>query len=215
MLLKLDISRAFDSISWAFLFEVLRKMGFGASFLQWIAISLRTASTKILVNGIPGRKIMHVRGLCQGDPISPQLFVLGMEVFSLLVRRAVEEELLDPIGRCTPVQRVSIYADDVVMFLKPSVQDLVTVRGLLRLFGEASGLRVNCQKSSATLIRGNEQDEERVQRGLQCAITRFPVKYLGLQLALRPLTRAEWQPMLDKVVDFRSEERRVGKECLL
>ena len=80
VLLKLDISRAFDSISWAFLFEVLRKMGFGSTWLKWLEIALSTSSTRIMVNGLPGREIKQARGLRQGDPISPQLFVLGMEV---------------------------------------------------------------------------------------------------------------------------------------
>ena len=70
-LLKLDISRAFDSLSWAFLFEVLRWMGFSEMLLNWIAISLRTATTRVSVNGIPGKRIAHVRGLRQGDPLSP------------------------------------------------------------------------------------------------------------------------------------------------
>jgi hypothetical protein len=69
--LKFDISRAFDSISWAFLFEVLRQLGFGVLWLKWILLLLSTASTQILVNGVPGRSIRYVRGLRQGDPTSP------------------------------------------------------------------------------------------------------------------------------------------------
>jgi hypothetical protein len=107
-LLKLDISRAFDSLSWAFLAEVLRQMGFPEIWLTWIAVSLRTASTRVLVNGIPGETIAHARGLRQGDPLSPQLFVLAMEVVTILVCRAAEAGLLSPIGNCTNIQRLSI-----------------------------------------------------------------------------------------------------------
>jgi hypothetical protein len=137
--LKLDISRAFDSLSWAFLFEVLRRMGFGVLFCKWISLLLSTASTQILVNGIPGRQIRYVRGLRQGDPTSPQLFVMVMEVLTMLVVRATEEGLLAPIVRCAPKQRISIYADDVALFLKPHVQDSVTMRGILELFGGSIG----------------------------------------------------------------------------
>jgi hypothetical protein len=192
VLLKLDLARAFDSLSWAFLFEVLRKMGFPDRVMRWIAIALRTATTKVSVNGVPGRRIEHVRGLRQGDPLSPLLFVLSMEVITILLSKAAELGILSPIGNCTAEQRVSIYADDVVIFVKPEVQDLVAVRELLALFGHASGLKVNYTKTSATLIRAGDREENLVASLLNCAITKLPIKYLGLQLALRPLTRAQW-----------------------
>jgi hypothetical protein len=120
-----------------------------------------------------------------------------MEVTTLLVKRATEHGLFSPIGNCTVTQRVSINADDVVLFLKPAIQDLVTIRVILEILGEASGLQVNYRKTSATLIRGGDHDTEFVWNLLHCNITCFPIRYLGLQLMLRPLTKAQWQPMLD------------------
>ena len=76
VMLKLDLTRAFNSISWPFLFEVLRQYGFGDRFLEWIAILLSSASTRVLMNGVPGPPIWHKGGLRQGDSLSPQLFVL-------------------------------------------------------------------------------------------------------------------------------------------
>jgi hypothetical protein len=200
VLLKLDLARAFDSLSWAFLFEVLEKLGLPGSVRQWIVIALRTASTRITVNGVPGRKITHARGLRQGDPLSPLLFVLMMEVTTALLKKVVDLGVMSQIGNCTAAQRISIYADDVVIFVKPTVQDLVAVREMLALFGEASCLQANYRKTSATLIRAGEHEEGMVTTLLQCAVTPFPIKYLGLQLALRPLTKAQWQPMLDAAV---------------
>ena len=202
LLLKLDISRAFDTLSWAFLFEVLRKMGFPEEFLSWLAICMCTASTKVLVNGVLGQKISQVRGLRQGDPLSPQLFVLAMETFTLLFLRATESRLLQPIGNSTPVQRVSIYADDVVIFLKPEIHDLRAIKGILNWFGQTTGLHVNFQKTSATLIRAGVQTKELVATTLQCPVVDFPIKYLGMQLALRPLTKNQWQPMLDAATNI-------------
>jgi hypothetical protein len=68
VLLKLDLTRAFDSISWSFLFEVLRRMGFGERFLTWVPLLLNTVNTMIMVNGVPCRRILHARGLRHGDP---------------------------------------------------------------------------------------------------------------------------------------------------
>jgi hypothetical protein len=70
VLLKLDLARAFDSISWPFLFEVLWRYGFGNRFLNWLAILLSSASTRVLLNGVPWPAIWHKRGLRQGDPLS-------------------------------------------------------------------------------------------------------------------------------------------------
>jgi mannosylglycoprotein endo-beta-mannosidase len=69
-LLKVDVAKAFDSISWPFLLEVLRQRGFGPRWLQWIALLLRTASTCVMVNGCGGGAFWHGRGLRQGDLIS-------------------------------------------------------------------------------------------------------------------------------------------------
>jgi hypothetical protein len=98
------------------------------------------------------------------------------------------------------MQRISIYADDVVMFFRPLRHELQAVRELLYIFGEASGLQANYTKTTTTLIRGVEEEKVRTQELLGCQCVEFPIKYLGLQLALRPLTRAQWQPMIDAVV---------------
>jgi hypothetical protein len=73
-------------------------------------------------------------------------------------------------------------------------------KAILQVFGEASGLRVNYRKTSATLIREQEGDADRVVETLGCEVVGFPIRYLGMQLALRPLTKAEWQPLIDQVI---------------
>ena len=102
----------------------------------------------------------------------------------------------------TAMQRISIYANDVALFIKPTVMDLSFVKETLKAFGEASGLKVNYRKSSAIVIRGDVDDRQRVAALLKCDLAEFPCRYLGLQLAIKNLTRAEWQPMLDKVTYF-------------
>jgi hypothetical protein len=128
------------------------------------------------------------------------LFVAAMETLSAMITKAVEEGLFANLASISPLQRLSIYTDDVVMFLKPENRELWAVRHILSLFGEASGLRVNYRRTTATLIRGTHEEEEMTTHILGCELARFPIKYLGLQLALRPLTKAEWQPMLDQVI---------------
>jgi hypothetical protein len=99
-----------------------------------------------------------------------------------------------------PLQRLSVYADDAVLFIRAGENEMIAVREILGLFGDASGLKVNYMKTTANLIRRVEEDNEKVRVNMQCDIAEFPIKYLGLELALRPLTKAEWQSVLDYVV---------------
>jgi hypothetical protein len=76
------------------------------------------------VDGIPGERIVHRRGLRQGDPLSPMLFILVMDVLSHMVAKAAELELLQPLSRRALQHRISLYADDVTLFLRPEAADI-------------------------------------------------------------------------------------------
>lgn len=118
MLLKIDIAKAFDTVAWTFLLEILQRMGFGRRWRNWISIVLSSSSTKILLNGHPGCRICHARGLRQGDPLSPMLFVLVMEVLNHFLRWVEQRGFLSPITGMAG-SRVSLYADDLVFFVVP------------------------------------------------------------------------------------------------
>jgi hypothetical protein len=99
VLLKLDISKAFDSVSWPFLLEVLKHLGFGPFWCNLLSKMLKSSSTRVLVNGEPVDLICHRRGLRQGDPLLPMLFILVMDVLNSLISKASEQGLLQPILR--------------------------------------------------------------------------------------------------------------------
>lgn len=132
---------------------------------------------------------------------SPCLCSLFRWTFSRMVIKAQEMHVLSKILGCCPMQRLSLYADDVVLFIiRPLGSDLLFVKEALKFFGVASGLHVNFAKSSAILIRSEEGDEELVQNALPWKIERFPCKYLGLQLGIKQHTRSEWQLVVDSVL---------------
>jgi len=122
LFLKLDISKAFDSVDWPFLLEILAHLGFGAVWRNLVSNLLHSASTQVLLNGEPGDFITHQRGLRQGDPLSPMLFILVMDVLNSLFMKAEAEGLLLPLH--STGQRLSLYADDVALFIRSEEDDL-------------------------------------------------------------------------------------------
>jgi mannosylglycoprotein endo-beta-mannosidase len=198
-LLKVDMAKAFDSISWPFLLSVLRQRGFGPRWLGWIALLLRTASTSVLVNGVADDAFQHGRGLRQGDPISLLLFVIAMEVLQALVSATVRAGLLSDLAAVGLRHRVSLYADDVVVFAKPGRGEIAAVWGVLRSFEARSGLLVNYQKSSAALICCSQEEVLELSATLPCPISQLPCTYLGLPLSLRKPRKEDLQAVLDKL----------------
>jgi len=200
-LLKLDITKAFDTVSWPFLLEVLQNLGFGPIWRDIISGLLATSSTQVLLNGSAGEKNVHQRGLRQGDPLSQILFILVMDVMCYLVKRASEEGILQPISRRNLQNRISLYADDVVIFLQPSSSDIRATLDILHLFGEASGLKTNVQKSTVVPIHCLEEHRTLLQTHLPCQISEFPCKYLGVPHSPHKLTKAPAQPIIERIAD--------------
>jgi hypothetical protein len=184
VMLKLDIARAFDSVSWGFLVEVLRKMGFGPKFCELVAILLSTASTRVMLNGEPGPPIWHRRGLRQGDPLSPSLFVLIMNTLNRVLVKAIELGILRRLARRELATSVSLYADDVVVFCHPDESELRSIRAILELFGHATGLHTNFSKCSVSAIACTEEVANAAEVVMECQPAPFPVKYLGIPLSV-------------------------------
>jgi hypothetical protein len=152
---------------------------------------LTTSSTQILLNGVPGDSIAHQRGLRQGDPLSPMLFILVMDILSMLVQRAWEEGQLQPLSTKQLKHRISPYADDAVIFLKPDPAFVNLMLDLLQLFGKASGLHTNVQKSSVLLIRCDDHSLLTANELLPCEFADFTCKDLGLPLSLKKMPKSQ------------------------
>jgi hypothetical protein len=93
IMFKIDLAKAFDSVGWVFLLDLLVAVGCPCNWTKWISTILSTASTRILLNGTPGEQICHGRSLRRGA-LSPMLFVLVMECFHALIRKADSQGLL-------------------------------------------------------------------------------------------------------------------------
>jgi hypothetical protein len=124
-----------------------------------------------------------------------------MDVLGHMISKAEIEGLPMPLSRRSLQHRISIYADDMVLFLRPEAEDISLTMGILNLFGEVTGLKTNLQKSSVLPIRCGETDLATVQNLLPCELASFACKYLGLPLSLKKLTKDQVQPIIDRIAD--------------
>lgn len=148
MLFKIDFAKAYDSVSWKYLMAILQAMGFGDKWIGGINSCLRSALSSILINGSPTAEFSIIRGLRQGDPLAPFLFILAMEGLHI----AIEKLVVAGRFRGAQVSNVNIshlmYADDVILMGEWSDANLNIIRDALKFFYYVSGLNINFQKSS-------------------------------------------------------------------
>jgi hypothetical protein len=199
LFIKLDISRAFDSIGWNFLLEVLEKLGFSTKWRDWIAALLGSASSRILINGQPTKDIRHERGLRQGDPLSPLLFILAIDPLQRIIEVAANKGILSPVLPRAANLRCSLYADDAAIFASPSNMEVEHLHRILIFFGECSGLRINISKTEIYPIRLDTNTVEHLLQNFPGKVCTFPGKYLGLPLHVRKLRKIDVQPLLDRI----------------
>ncbi|KAM2204787.1 hypothetical protein ACFX1S_024390 [Malus domestica] len=137
MAIKLDMAKAYDRVEWVFLLSMMAKLGFAPLFCNWIKECISTASFNILVNGNSTGFVLPERGLRQGDPLSPYLFLLCTEGLSMLLRNGMERGALhrfrvSPNGN--PISHL-FFADDSVLFGHASVEE---ARGIMEVdFGHS------------------------------------------------------------------------------
>ncbi|KAI5349989.1 hypothetical protein L3X38_002880 [Prunus dulcis] len=147
------MNKAYDRVEWDFLEAVMLKMGFAESWVNLIMSCVRSVELSVLINGQPGRKFKPSKGLRQGDPILPYLFLIVSDVLSLLIQSAVSNELLQGIkmGNRAPTLSHLMFADDTLIFLKASTQNCKNLVMLLNAYCYASGHQVNFSKSTLFL----------------------------------------------------------------
>ena len=123
LLLKLDIEKTFDHVNWDYLLSIMSKMGFGQKWINWIRWCISIANFSILINGTPSDFFRNTRGLRQGDPLSPYLFLLVMEILGQLLFRARSGGFIEgfKVGSGNGVGRDLLhllFVDDTLLFCK-------------------------------------------------------------------------------------------------
>lgn len=181
--LKIDMSKAYNRLEWDYLSLVLDRMGFPSEWIQWMKMCVSTVRYSILHNGTNLDPIVPSRGLRQGCPLSPYLFILCAEGFSAMLRRYERRGLIHGclVARGAPIVSHLFFADDSYLFFKATRRECQSIQRCIDAYETASGQKINFQKSS---ILFSPNTSAAVQTDLcnrlGVAFTLDQSKYLGL-----------------------------------
>ncbi|XP_050232935.1 uncharacterized protein LOC126681437 [Mercurialis annua] len=197
-LIKLDFRKAFDTISWQFIIQTLRRMNFDSKWISWITSFFDSAQLSVLLNGCPTENFFMGRGVRQGDPISPMLFVLAVENLRAIFSKAFNLGLLSGIHIDGIQEPVSIlqFADDTLLFVPNDLNMISNLLRILRCFELISGLKINYQQSSIIGINVDHLSLSRASEILMCRIEELPITYLGMPLSERAIGAKSWDPVV-------------------
>ena len=149
-ILSLDQEKAFDRVEWSYMLKVLTHMGFGSSFCRWVSLLYSNVSSAVLVNGFLSESFPVSRGVRQGCPLSPLLYVLVAESLACAIRSDPQVDGF-PLPRTRSSAKISQYADDTSVFVSSDN----SIRALFHLFQRyelASGAKLNQTKCHGLLI---------------------------------------------------------------
>uniref|UniRef100_A0A803P2Y2 Reverse transcriptase domain-containing protein n=1 Tax=Cannabis sativa TaxID=3483 RepID=A0A803P2Y2_CANSA len=223
MALKLDLSKAYDRVDWNFLTAMLSRLGFSEKWVRLVYGCLSSVQYNIVSSGYTIGPIIPTRGLRQGDPISPYLFLICAEGLSALIQRYEERKLIHgcKVANGAPVVSHMLFADDCFLYCKATEREVTNVQQMLQIFANASGQRVNFGKSSAFFSSNTTSHMKATicdRLGIREAEENS--KYLGLPSSIGRNKTAAFSFVVDKVQKrIQSWDNkflsRAGKEVLI
>ncbi|GJZ90239.1 putative RNA-directed DNA polymerase, eukaryota, reverse transcriptase zinc-binding domain protein [Tanacetum coccineum] len=200
MIFKVDFEKAFDSVRWDYLDSVMEKLGFGNKWRSWIHGCFSNARSSVLVNGSPTSEFDLYRGLRQGDPLSPFLFILAMEGLHALSCKAEEMGLFKgaTFGRDNMNVSYLMYVDDVIFLGEWSKTNTHNLVCMLRCFFLISGLKINVHKSNVLGVGVSDLDVSNMAKLIGCGVESFPMKYLGVLVGCNMARCSNWNAIIQK-----------------
>ena len=198
LILKVDIAKAYDTLSWSYLVTIMRSMGFGQQWIKWIMACLQSAHSPVLINGSPTMEFPIERGLCQEDPMAPFLFILAMEGLHVAFEEAIVVGHVRGLNFGQITLSHLMYADDVI-FLGPWLEEnLRNVLSLFHCFYLASGLKISAAKSKIIGTGVTMAEVDNLANLVSCKGEKIPFMYLGIPVGENMTRISAWKPILEK-----------------
>ncbi|XP_031124367.1 uncharacterized protein LOC116027080 [Ipomoea triloba] len=193
--IMVDIRKAYDTVNWEFLQEVLVGMGFPGKFINWIMTCVQTASFSLSINGALHGYFKGKRGLRQGDRMSPMLFTLCMEYLARMLMEKTRVARFSFHPRCKDLKISHLaFADDLMLFCRGDVNSVDILMKALNELEKTSGLAISPNKSK--LFCAGVREDLSFTR---IPVEPLPVKYLGIPLDSQKLKVANFAPLIDSI----------------
>ncbi|XP_072084637.1 uncharacterized protein [Arachis hypogaea] len=223
MAFKIDLEKAYDRVDWRFLEATLVRFGFPKATINLILNCVTSSSLAVLWNGNRLQNFNPKRGLRQGDPMSPYLFVLCMEMLACFISHRVSQGVWNPVAVSRNGPRLShlMFADDLLLFCKASKAQVIEVMHCLDLFSRASGLKVNLHKSKAQCSKRVSERRKEVLSGVSnIRFCNDLGKYLGINIGHARASRKTAQEIIEKISRKLSSWKgrllnKAGRLCLV
>lgn len=180
---------------------MLKHLGFDGKWLNWVQSILSSGTKYILLNGVPGKSMHCRRGVRQGDPLSPLLFVLAADLLQCIINKAHNLNLLSlPIENTNePNFPVVQYVDDTILIVKASQRELFCLKGLLETFSQSTDLKVNYGKPCIVPINVSTEKMRQLAGVFGFIVGSLPFTYLGLHLGTTKPAIEDYSPLMNQV----------------
>lgn len=200
--IKVDLARAYDRLSWDFIHGVLLEIGLLVIMIDLIMECISSVKTNVIWGGSRSVFFSPTRGIRQGDPVSPYIFVLCMDKLSHLIMEAVEEGSWHPLkaGKNGPLISHLMFADDLLLFGQATRSEMEGVNKVLDRFCAMSGQQVSREKTSIMFSRNvaaSARREIAAVAGFR-EVSSFG-KYLGIPLSGKAPKKQDFGYLVDKI----------------
>ncbi|GJQ98698.1 putative RNA-directed DNA polymerase, eukaryota, reverse transcriptase zinc-binding domain protein [Tanacetum coccineum] len=178
----------------------MRQMGFSETWINWISGCLNSAYISVIVNGSPTKEFRFQKGLCQGDPLSPFLFIIAVEALHVTLQQAKSRNIFEGIKVGSTGVDVSHFqfVDDALIIGKWSHENAKNLYRILRCFELSSGLKVNFSKSMFFGLGASMTESNNLASSFGCQPSSLPCSYLGLLIGANMNKSCNWKPIIDK-----------------